>query len=194
MSSSRYSALSGGERARLALAILSLEGANLLLLDEPTNHLDIPAREVLQEALEHYNGTILLVSHDRFLVDQLATQIWEIRAGRLEVFQGRYRDYVLRRSAPTGGPLKAASARTILLPVRPMQRDNSQDTRRRQQRFDQLEERIRQQESSIQRLSHELERAGQRSAFNRVNELSWQIARAQADLDVLMAEWEKLAV
>ncbi len=78
-------ALSGGERARLALAILALDGANLLLLDEPTNHLDIPAREALQEVLENYSGTILMVSHDRFLIDQLATQIWEIRDKRLEV-------------------------------------------------------------------------------------------------------------
>ncbi|HEY3289411.1 MAG TPA: ABC-F family ATP-binding cassette domain-containing protein, partial [Anaerolineae bacterium] len=70
------SMLSGGERARLALAILALEGANLLLLDEPTNHLDIPAQEVLQEVLEQFSGTILLVSHDRYLVDRLATQIW----------------------------------------------------------------------------------------------------------------------
>ncbi len=67
------SALSGGERARLALAILALDGANLLLLDEPTNHLDIPAREALQEVLDGFKGTILLVSHDRYLVDRLAT-------------------------------------------------------------------------------------------------------------------------
>ena len=91
-------ALSGGERARLALAILALDGANLLLLDEPTNHLDIPAREALQEVLENFPGTILLVSHDRFLIDQLATQIWEIRDDRLEVFHGNYREYVLRKA------------------------------------------------------------------------------------------------
>ena len=187
--------LSGGERARLALAILALEGANLLLLDEPTNHLDIPAREMLQEALEHYDGTMLLVSHDRFLVDQLATQVWEIRQGRLHVFQGRYRDFVLRRAAPN----QPASARRILLPPRPAQRDNSQETRRRQQTLDMLEDRIRMQETSIQHLSSELEKVGatastQRSANNRIHELSWKIARAQADLDQLMAEWEKLAV
>jgi len=88
------SALSGGERGRLALAILSLEGANLLLLDEPTNHLDIPAQEVLQTVLENYDGTIILVSHDRYLVDRLATQIWDLRDGHLRVFKGDYQEYL----------------------------------------------------------------------------------------------------
>jgi ATP-binding cassette subfamily F protein 3 len=69
------SALSGGERARLALAILALEGSNFLLLDEPTNHLDIPAREALQEVLENFKGTILLVSHDRYLIDRPAEEM-----------------------------------------------------------------------------------------------------------------------
>ncbi|MFK7803628.1 MAG: ribosomal protection-like ABC-F family protein [Anaerolineae bacterium] len=85
--------LSGGERGRLALAILSLEGANLLLLDEPTNHLDIPSQEVLQTVLEQYNGTILLVSHDRYLVSRLATQIWEIKDGQLLITEGSYADH-----------------------------------------------------------------------------------------------------
>ena len=93
MSSSRSRRSRGGERARLALAILALEGANLLLLDEPTNHLDIPAREALQEVLEDFTGTILLVSHDRYLIDQLATQIWELRDGKLHIFKGTYREY-----------------------------------------------------------------------------------------------------
>jgi ATP-binding cassette subfamily F protein 3 len=88
------SALSGGERGRLALAILALNGANFLLLDEPTNHLDIPAQEVLQEVLEQFAGTILLVTHDRYLVDRLATQIWDLRAGRLRVFKGTYREFL----------------------------------------------------------------------------------------------------
>jgi len=98
--------LSGGERARLALAILALKGANFLLLDEPTNHLDIPAQEALQEVLESYPGTILLVSHDRYLVNRLATQIWELHGGRLSVFKGSYHEYLARRTA--GPALPAA--------------------------------------------------------------------------------------
>lgn len=87
-------ALSGGERGRLALAILSLEGANLLLLDEPTNHLDIPAQEVLQTVLENFTGTIILVSHDRYLVDRLATQIWDLDENHMRVFKGPYQEYL----------------------------------------------------------------------------------------------------
>src|SRR5690606_193648 len=99
---SQISTLSGGERARLALAILVLEEANFLLLDEPTNHLDIPSQEVLQSALESFNGTILLVTHDRYLVDRLATQVWELRQDdgvvRLEIFKGPYQEYLAART------------------------------------------------------------------------------------------------
>ena len=90
-------ALSGGERGRLALAILSLQDANFLLLDEPTNHLDIPAQEVLQETMENFQGTILMVSHDRYLIDRLATQLWEVRDNRLHVFPGTYAEYLAAR-------------------------------------------------------------------------------------------------
>ena len=87
--------LSGGERGRLALAILALQGANLLLLDEPTNHLDLSSQEILQTMLADFDGTILLVSHDRYLIDALATQIWEVNPdqGKLDVFAGSYSEY-----------------------------------------------------------------------------------------------------
>src|SRR5512138_1752631 len=86
------SMLSGGERGRLALAKLGLQDTNLLLLDEPTNHLDIPSQEVLQSVLDGYQGTILLVTHDRYLVDALATQIWEIDPdeSQMAAFDGTY--------------------------------------------------------------------------------------------------------
>lgn len=87
-------ALSGGERARLALAILALKGANFLLLDEPTNHLDTQAQEILQEVLEQFDGTILLVSHDRYLIDRLATQIWLLEDGALSIFNGSYQEFL----------------------------------------------------------------------------------------------------
>ena len=181
--------LSGGERARLALAILALEGANLLLLDEPTNHLDIPAREALQDVLDGFNGTILLVSHDRYLVDQLATQIWEIKNNKLVVFKGKYREYILRRTTSSTG----AAAPRILLKARPMARDNSKDTKRRQQALDLLEERIREKELAMQRLSNQLQEAGKRSDFDQMHKISWQVAQTQASLEQLMGEWEKLA-
>nr|MCU0476122.1 ATP-binding cassette domain-containing protein [Anaerolineae bacterium] len=79
------SGLSGGERGRLALAMLALQGANLLLLDEPTNHLDIQAQESLEQVLADFDGTILLVSHDRYLVERLATHLWRVEGGRIVV-------------------------------------------------------------------------------------------------------------
>jgi ATP-binding cassette, subfamily F, member 3 len=98
------SVLSGGERARLALAILALDGANLLLMDEPTNHLDIPAQEALQDVLETFEGTLLLVTHDRYLVDRLATQIWTLDDGLLSIYQGSYREYLAAGSVVAPQP------------------------------------------------------------------------------------------
>ena len=88
----KVSMLSGGERGRLALAKLALQDTNLLLLDEPTNHLDIPSQEVLEAVLDDYAGTILLVTHDRYLVDALATQIWEVNPdeNQMTAFNGTY--------------------------------------------------------------------------------------------------------
>lgn len=88
----RVGVLSGGERGRLAIACLCLQGSNLLLLDEPTNHLDLPSQEILQRVLAEFNGTVLLVSHDRYLVDAAATQIWNVRQEKteLQVFKGSY--------------------------------------------------------------------------------------------------------
>jgi len=111
--------LSGGERSRLALAKLLVEPSNCLLLDEPTNHLDLTAKEVLMEALLAYTGTLVLVAHDRYLLDRLPTQVIEVGGGKAVRYLGNYEDYLRAKAsaaavatAPRGaraaGPLRAS--------------------------------------------------------------------------------------
>jgi ATP-binding cassette, subfamily F, member 3 len=95
--------LSGGERGRYALLRLLLHPANFLLLDEPTNHLDLRAKDVLLDALMEYTGTVVFVSHDRYFIDKLATRVFEIGDGKVEVYPGNYEDYLWRKQ---GGSAK----------------------------------------------------------------------------------------
>ena len=180
-------ALSGGERGRLALAILALKGANFLLLDEPTNHLDLPAQEVLQGLLQNFPGTILLVSHDRFLVDRLATQIWDLRDEQLNVFQGSYRQFVLQRAELN------VQIRKVLLSPRPLMRDNSRETRKQQQALERLEARISQHEQAMKKINKSLQKASNAQPYEHIQKLSWEYAQAQTEMETLMAEWEALA-
>jgi ATP-binding cassette subfamily F protein 3 len=92
--------LSGGEKSRVQLARLMQLNANCLLLDEPTNNLDIPAAEVLEEALEKFAGTVIVVSHDRYLLDRLVDRVIEVRDGNMRSFEGGYSYYLERISAP----------------------------------------------------------------------------------------------
>ena len=105
------STLSGGQKARLVLLKLVLDGANCLVLDEPTNHLDIASREAVEAALEAFDGTVLLVSHDRYFVNEVATRIWEIEDKSVKDYKGNYADYLeIRQKAAEVAAQQAAEA------------------------------------------------------------------------------------
>jgi ATP-binding cassette subfamily F protein 3 len=187
----RVEILSGGERGRLALAKLALMGANFLLLDEPTNHLDIPSQEILQQVLDEFQGTTLLVSHDRYLIDALATQIWEIdeEKGLLRTFKGSYSQYHLHREAERLVEKEniEGSAKTKE-PVRKTR--TSTDDKRKRERICEVETQIDQMEAELAILAHKLENPPKDAA--RVQKLGNDYVRVQKELEELMEQWGKL--
>ena len=108
------SVLSGGEKSRVALAKLILEESNVLVLDEPTNHLDIASREALQRVLSGFTGTLLFVSHDRYLIDRLAAELWVVQDGSMKRYAGTYSQY----AAGNARPLDADAHTVIPVPER----------------------------------------------------------------------------
>jgi len=112
----RIGVLSGGERNRYALLKMLLHPANFLLLDEPTNHLDLRAKDVLLEALMKYTGTVVFVSHDRYFIDNLATRVFEIGDGKVEIYPGNYEDYLWRKQQRADGRSNGRSAVTSEAP------------------------------------------------------------------------------
>lgn len=173
------------------MAKLSLTDANLLLLDEPTNHLDIPSQEVLQEVLAEFQGTILLVSHDRYLIDALGTQIWDIHPERktMRVFKGTYSEYHAR--------LEAEQVEVEpLLPEKTEARIKSGDNRRkkgesrRKYRLQQIETRIAKLEEQMAALTRQLENPPANSQL--VEDLGEDYVQIQNEINALLAEWEQL--
>ncbi len=189
--------LSGGERGRLALAKLALQDTNLLLLDEPTNHLDIPSQEVLEAVLEAYPGTILLVTHDRYLVDALATQIWEIEPdeSKLTVFLGTYsqmREERERQAAREAALHSQQSAGTATgKPRRPDRSDAARQERRRIAQIQELENQIAGLEAKLAEIGFLLEHPPADPA--KVARLGQDYARIQREMDEKLAAWEKLS-
>ena len=190
------SVLSGGERGRLALAKLALSDANLLLLDEPTNHLDIPAQEVLQNVMADFDGTIILVSHDRYLIDALGTQIWEIITdeARLEVFKGTYSEYRNYQEAERDSQVVSDGSRsrgaTAFQEDRAAKNRALAKERRRQARLEEVESRVTELEAQLERVSEQL--ANPPDNPNIVLRLSDDYIEIQNELDALIVEWEQL--
>jgi ATP-binding cassette subfamily F protein 3 len=186
------STLSGGERGRLALAKLSLTEANLLLLDEPTNHLDIPSQEVLQDVLASYGGTILLVSHDRYLIDALGTQIWEIRPDEagMNVYEGRYSRYKAEQEAEKADLAQVEEKQVDVR--RERSRADSNREKRRLKRLEQIESQVAELETELSRLSETL--ADPPSNPDIVQELGENYVEIQNEINALLSEWEGLHV
>lgn len=188
------SALSGGERGRLALAKLALTNANFLLLDEPTNHLDIPAQEILQRMLEQFDGTILLVTHDRYLVDRLASQLWLLQDGQLNLFKGTYQEYIQERELAQES-LKQVQAKRREAEQQKTRKAKSEanSSKKLSKRITQIELEITELEARLASLAEGLQRATSDEAFDKIQSLSLEYAVVEGQLEKHLEEWEKLA-
>jgi len=188
----KVSVLSGGERGRLALAKLALQDTNLLLLDEPTNHLDIPSQEVLEAVLDDYAGTILLVTHDRYLIDALGTQIWEVEPDEstLTTFEGTYSQRRQERerlaALQASETAKAAPKKAIRRKVDPA----AKEARRRLARMQELENKIAALEAELGQIGFRLEHPPADPA--KVAQMGKEYQSVQREMDGWLKEWEEL--
>jgi ATP-binding cassette subfamily F protein 3 len=200
----RIGVLSGGERNRYALLRMLLHPANFLLLDEPTNHLDMRAKDVLLEALSKYNGTVVFVSHDRYFIDKLATRVFEVGEGRIEVYPGNYEDYRWRKEGGAARLQESVEARAASAQPgngkKPAPQPRAADGKSRRLnpiKRKQMEDRVRELEGEISRAETAIadcEAALQ--AFVSAEEtarLTLELDQHRAALKGHLAEWEGLA-
>ena len=194
----RIGVLSGGERNRYALAKMLLSPTNFILLDEPTNHLDMRAKDVLLESLEEYTGTVVLVSHDRYFIDKLATRVFEIGGGEVTVFPGNYEDYLWRKS---GKPLDLPAAdlglasnhlagHTAQVAVDKGKRVNPMKIQKLKDRCAAIEGEIEKTEVEIARLEAALGNFKSTEETVRIGQLA---ESGRSGLLALLAEWEQLS-
>jgi ATP-binding cassette, subfamily F, member 3 len=200
--------LSGGERNRYALARMLLHPSNFLLLDEPTNHLDLRAKDVLLDSLQKFTGTVVFVSHDRYFIDKLATRVFEIGEGRVEVFPGNYEDYLWRKEgkddaaadASLASNSAAVSANTAVQtnhdgaeksgPETKLKRLNPIKLKQMKELLVELEEEIARLEAAITTAETALQNFVSAEETQRQTDL---LNRAKADLEQAMNEWEELS-
>jgi len=194
----RVSELSGGERGRLALARLMLSSSNFLILDEPTNHLDITSKEILEEALRNYTGTVLYVSHDRYFINQTATRILELKNRTLVNYLGNY-DYYLEKTqelsriyAP-GETKREETVRSASKEERARRKEELSQKRRMQNELKRTEERI----AALEERDREIDALlADESVFTDVEQclkLTGEKAALSRELEQLYEKWEELA-
>lgn len=199
--------LSGGERNRYALLRMLLHPANFLLLDEPTNHLDIRAKDILLEALSKYSGTVVFVSHDRYFIDKLATRVFEIGGGHVEVYPGNYEDFMWRKQ---GGAAKlqeqvAASAQARASGNGHLTADvharSSEDAERSAKRLNpikrkQMEERVQELEEEISRIEASIAKCESSLlvfvSADETTRLSRELEQSRVKLQERVSEWEQI--
>ena len=203
-------ALSGGERCRLALLKVSLEPRNLLVFDEPTNHLDIPAREVLERALARYDGTLIVVSHDRAFLDQAVKKILWVEGGTVRIFEGNYS--AARRKLRSTSEEAAESVNAAEPAREPVEKPSAEaeppppkrgavsreDSRRRRSRRQKARNRLKQVEDDIAQFeerSKELQEALAKDPggdWEKLNLLANEEQELRGRLERRYAEWERL--
>ncbi|UGS35173.1 ABC-F family ATP-binding cassette domain-containing protein [Capillimicrobium parvum] len=189
------SGLSGGERQRLSLAILVQSGANVLILDEPTNHLDIESREALEDALGEFPGSLLLVSHDRALLDAVGSRTIAVEDGTLHSYVGGWAEYVASKKAADEAP-KAAAARNGRAAkdgARPKPRPKPERSKNAVRRQADLEREIERAEKELQVLEDELADPSAWASPSGAERSTKRHAEAKRRVAKLMAEWEAVA-
>jgi ATP-binding cassette subfamily F protein 3 len=196
------STLSGGEKARLALSKMMLQRSNVLILDEPTNHLDLDSKEILENALIDYPGTILFVSHDRYFINRLATKVYELSPNGATEYLGDYDYYIekkeealelerLESEASSSTPVRAAQAEKAK-PSYEQEKDAKRLERQKKRRLEEIEKEIEEIESRLEENESQLCLPEVYQDHEKVLELNTQNEELQERLMVLMEEWEEL--
>ena len=190
--------LSGGQKARLTLTVLSLEHNNFLLMDEPTNHLDLEAKEVLEQALQNYDGTLLFVSHDRYFINQLANKIVEIKNGIAQVYEGDYSYYLDEKNKQDSASENESSEnREIVEPEQNKNKLSYQEQKLRDSQKRKLQREVENTENKIEKLEKEQKDIQSQMAdpaiatnFDKLGPLQEQLNDAQKQLDDANNAWE----